>query len=43
MDSESMEKRMIFLRRKDGVEVHLDVLTGKEWFIGRTARRNCNA
>jgi hypothetical protein len=43
MDSESMEKRMIFLRRKDGIEIHLDVLTGKEWFIERTARRNCNA
>jgi len=43
MDSESLEKRLIFLRRKDGADFYLDAFTGEEVFIERAASRNANA
>ncbi|MBU2578290.1 hypothetical protein KKA69_05710 [Patescibacteria group bacterium] len=43
LDSESIEHRFIFLRRKGGVDFYLDALTGEEMFIDRSARRNTNA
>ena len=34
------EKSMKFLRRENNVDVYLNSLTGKEVYIGRTARKN---
>jgi hypothetical protein len=43
MTSESEKKRMIFLRHEDGVDFHLDALTGQEYWIERSANRHTNA
>jgi hypothetical protein len=43
MDSENWDRRMIFLRYKDGFDVYLDTLISEEVYIQRTIRRNCNA
>jgi len=42
-DSKSLEKRLIFLRRKDGRNFYLDALTGENMFIDRAVRRDTNA
>jgi hypothetical protein len=43
MDGEDIDNRMVFLRHENGLECYLDPLTGREMFIERTIRRNCNA
>ena len=43
LDAESEKNRMIFLRHEDGVDFYLDVLTGQEHWIERSARRDTNA
>ena len=43
MNSETLEDRLIFLRRKGCVDFYLDVITGKEVFIEQPIRRNTNS
>lgn len=43
VDSKNLEKRLIFLRSKGGVDFYLDAQTGEEVFVDHPARKNGTA
>jgi hypothetical protein len=43
VETEDVDKRMMFLRHEGGIDFYLDALTGREVCIGRPRRRHLNA